>query len=89
MYWWVCPTILLKNLDTQMHGQQMHEHRAMSFSTNCADIDECAVGLDSCDANAGCTNTDGSYECTCNSGYTGSGLSCSGNSHISDVNECI
>ena len=71
--------------DTQMHGQQMYEHRAMPFSTNRADIDECAVGLDLCDANAGCTNTDGSYVCTCNSGYTGSGLSCSGNSHMIDM----
>ena len=81
-----------------MHDQQMHKHRVLIFPT---DIDECAAGLDSCDVNAGCANTDGSYECTCNSGYAGSGLSCSGNSHIrvfsmanghtlptSDVNEC-
>ena len=42
------------------------------------DVDECAAESDSCDANSGCTNTDGSYECTCNAGYTGDGFSCAG-----------
>ena len=35
------------------------------------DIDECAADTDGCDQ--GCTNTDGSFECSCNSGYTLSG----------------
>ena len=40
------------------------------------DIDECNDGTDLCDTNANCTNTNGSYECICNSGYEGSGLTC-------------
>ena len=32
-----------------------------------ADIDECLQGTARC--NQGCTNTEGSYICTCNSGY--------------------
>ena len=31
------------------------------------DIDECERGTDGCDHN--CTNTDGSYYCTCMDGY--------------------
>ena len=40
------------------------------------DIDECNEGTDLCDTNANCINTNGSYECICNSGYEGSGLTC-------------
>ena len=32
-----------------------------------SDIDECVEGTDGCDHN--CTNTDGSYYCTCMDGY--------------------
>jgi len=42
------------------------------------DIDECALGLAGCDVNANCSDTEGSYECTCSLGYTGSGVECSG-----------
>ena len=40
------------------------------------DIDECTTGLNSCDGNATCTNTIGSYFCTCFEGYTGDGFDC-------------
>ena len=39
------------------------------------DIDECING---CDVNAVCTNTHGSYTCTCQSGYSGDGVICEG-----------
>merc|ERR1712048_971445 len=40
----------------------------------CTDIDECKnVFFDKCDPNATCKNTIGSYECTCNNGFTGDG----------------
>ena len=32
-----------------------------------------------CDVNAYCSNTEGSYYCTCNRGYSGNGTSCTGN----------
>ena len=41
------------------------------------DIDECASGTHSCDRNAMCTNTEGSFNCACYPGFTGDGLSCS------------
>ncbi|CAI8042378.1 Neurotrypsin, partial [Geodia barretti] len=40
------------------------------------DIDECALGLDDCDENAICTNTEGCYICTCREGYCGDGRNC-------------
>ena len=40
------------------------------------DIDECDLGTHNCDVNANCTDTDGSFNCTCNQGYTGDGVNC-------------
>ena len=42
------------------------------------DIDECTLSIDSCDNNATCNNTVGSYTCTCDIGYTGDGFTCTG-----------
>ena len=43
-----------------------------------SDFDECANNTDDCDVNAYCNNTVGSFNCTCNSGYTGNGTACAG-----------
>ena len=42
----------------------------------CVDIDECSASSPVCDINANCTNTRGSYYCTCKAGYTGDGKTC-------------
>ena len=42
-----------------------------------SDVDECA-GTNRCDANAECENTDGSYNCSCITGYEGDGFQCTG-----------
>ena len=44
----------------------------------CLDIDECTAGTHDCDQV--CTNTDGSFTCSCNSGYTldSNGRRCNG-----------
>ena len=39
-----------------------------------SDIDECQTGVDMCDSKAYCTNTAGSYTCTCKAGYEGEGF---------------
>ena len=43
-----------------------------------ADLDECSSHTYNCDVNADCVNTVGSYSCTCRTGYTGDGQTCSG-----------
>ena len=46
------------------------------------DVDECSkahtVKMNGCHPNASCTNTQGSYNCSCNPMYIGNGLECKG-----------
>jgi len=48
----------------------------------CIDIDECAVGTHDCHTESACTNTNGSFTCSCNIGFSGPGTWCE------DVQEC-
>lgn len=41
------------------------------------DVDECA-GANLCDVRAVCSNTEGSYTCQCEEGYSGNGTHCEG-----------
>ena len=43
---------------------------------DCRDVNECELGTHSCDENATCTDTLGSYTCECNSPFTGDGFDC-------------
>ena len=43
------------------------------------DVNECE--RNDCDVNAQCTNTKGSYTCSCNEGYIGDGKTCTGDSY--------
>ena len=41
------------------------------------DVDECLETESMCGMNAKCTDTEGSYMCTCSGGFTGNGSNCS------------
>ncbi|KAM9329386.1 sushi, von Willebrand factor type A, EGF and pentraxin domain-containing protein 1 [Gastrophryne carolinensis] len=58
----------------------------LGTSPKCLDVDECAVGSD-CDKHASCTNTDGSYICTCIHPYSGDGKICTEPVKCSDPGE--
>ena len=51
---------------------------------NCNNINECEiVGGESeprhrCDSYANCTDTEGSFDCTCRDGFSGDGITCTG-----------
>ena len=41
-----------------------------------SDINECSADSSPCDENADCTNTEGSYICSCKQGFDGDGSTC-------------
>ena len=54
-----------------------------------SDINECE-GPSPCDENAQCANTIGSFTCACNEGYSGDGMTCTGqNFPAKDANLCL
>eukprot|EP00286_Rhodomonas_abbreviata_P027873 CAMPEP_0181303152 /NCGR_PEP_ID=MMETSP1101-20121128/8394_1 /TAXON_ID=46948 /ORGANISM="Rhodomonas abbreviata, Strain Caron Lab Isolate" /LENGTH=1307 /DNA_ID=CAMNT_0023408683 /DNA_START=219 /DNA_END=4139 /DNA_ORIENTATION=+ len=60
----------------------LHEYVRYSDVVACSNIDECS-GFNDCHANANCTDTNGSFTCTCNTGYSGNGTSCP------NIDECV
>ena len=61
-------------IQTDFDQQQNDLHLVCVVHT---DINECESNdSNNCDENAQCTNTEGSYTCSCNTGYTGDGVIC-------------
>ena len=58
--------------------RSLSENNPFSILLIITDIDECSADSSPCDENADCTNTDGSYSCTCKQGFDGDGQSCKG-----------
>ena len=51
-----------------------------------SDIDECAEGSHNCSMYAVCTDTEGSFNCTCNPGFEGDGVNCTGTTFLQKKN---
>lgn len=66
------------------------EGDGFGIDDGCLDVDECANAgmrallLATCDENASCNNTYGSYECACDEGYEGDGT----DGNCTDIDEC-
>ena len=59
------------------------------FTIYLPDIDECKSDISLCDVNANCSNTYGSYKCTCKEGYNGTGHVCTGMMNLLRFNLCL
>ena len=59
------------------------------FTIYLPDIDECKSDILRCDVNANCSNTYGSYKCTCKEGYNGTGHVCTGIMNLLRFNPCL
>ena len=56
------------------------------FFSNVTDIDECSsTNLNNCHGNAECINTIGGFNCTCDPGYSGDGITCSGKVFVDKI----
>ena len=53
--------------------------KLLSFNllTHSPDVNECAGNVSVCDEHANCTDSEGSFLCTCNTGFSGDGYNCS------------
>ena len=57
----------------------------LEFENACSmflDTKECTMGTHNCHEKATCTNADGSFSCTCSSGYHGNGVICTGRLNV-------
>ena len=62
----------------QNYGAVLKSIKVLLLFAYFADNGECTLGTHNCHGNATCTNTDGSFTCACNVGYTGNGVTCAG-----------
>ena len=84
---WASNAVVLLDLQTWMEMEEtvsvgIGSINCLSMCVMLADINECLEDPGSCDANALCINTVGSFQCICVSGFTGNGRICTGMGHI-------
>ena len=64
---------------SDIYNRERRLNKANYISFVVSDVDECTDGTHGCNENATCRNLNGSYECTCNVGFYGNGIICTGN----------
>ena len=71
--WYKKPTYSLTIVSSLLCNSHMQLNVLHSFFT---DNDECVSGVHDCHRFASCTNTLGSFNCSCNQSYVGNGTHC-------------
>uniref|UniRef100_A0A0G4HT89 EGF-like domain-containing protein n=1 Tax=Chromera velia CCMP2878 TaxID=1169474 RepID=A0A0G4HT89_9ALVE len=59
--------------------------QAHLYAAALTELDEYAAGVHNCDPQATCANTNGSFACSCNTGFGGDGVACSLQLFPSDI----
>ena len=70
--------IEMSELHASMPPMRSAEYLNCMLLNHLTDIDECSGDSSACDKNARCINSEGSFSCTCEQGYSGNGTICKG-----------
>ncbi|XP_068670511.1 uncharacterized protein [Montipora foliosa] len=62
----------------QVNNTKLGSFEVTTSKVSVEDFDECKAHQDNCGHHATCVNTEGSFECNCNDGFEGDGISCEG-----------
>ena len=69
-----CTIVALLFADLPSQSPSFHDDL---YTCYISDMDECVLRIDECHDKYGiCNNTDGSYYCSCKTGFTGDGVIC-------------
>ena len=68
-----------------MHFIYIWSLHALTQFIQPADINECELELHICHSNANCTDSIGSFKCTCGKGFEGDGYTCTGKQLIDEL----
>lgn len=62
----------------RVNGSKLGSFNVTASEVAVEDFDECMAHQDNCGHHATCVNKEGSFECKCNDGFEGDGISCEG-----------
>eukprot|EP00736_Rhodelphis_marinus_P008051 Rmarinus@m.28362 len=71
-----CPSSSWSESGSLMIGDCLCSEGYVKEEHSCVDFDECTMSVHNCETNATCTNTQGSFSCSCDAGWYGSEIEC-------------